>query len=51
LLKNEDIPFRNLLLLIEFVLELPGTNAEVERIFTIKMFYGLMRKTNSRLKQ
>jgi hypothetical protein len=51
LLQNEDISFRNLLSLVEFALALPGTNAEVERAFSVINAYGLMRKTNSRLKQ
>jgi hypothetical protein len=34
-LKNADISFRNLLLLVQFGLALPGTNAEVERVFAV----------------
>jgi hypothetical protein len=34
-LKNADISFRNLLLLVEVGLAFPGTNAEVERVFAI----------------
>jgi hypothetical protein len=34
-LKNEGISFRNLLLLFEFAVAIPGTNPEMERIFSV----------------
>lgn len=33
--KNEHIPFENLVILVEFTLCCPGTNAAVERVFSI----------------
>ena len=33
--KNEHIPYENLVILVEFTLCCPGTNAAVERVFSI----------------
>ncbi|GFX72165.1 hypothetical protein TNCV_1954411 [Trichonephila clavipes] len=37
--KNEHIPYENVIILVEFTLCCPGSNAEVERVFSVAFMY------------
>lgn len=43
--ENESIPYKNILIIIEFLLCLPGTNAPTERLFTFMNRYWTSEKS------